>query len=69
MREQAENQYVLDKEGVGHVMKAGACCEASQGPSLAPWAKKMLEECGVGVLGFLCEGRVAPPPGILPTRV
>lgn len=48
-------------------MKAGACCEAFQGPSLAPWVKKTLEESGVGVLGFLSKGRVAPPPGNLPT--
>lgn len=46
MRQRDESRlYVLDKEGSGHVMEAGARCK---GPSFAPWVKKMRGEEGVG---------------------
>lgn len=50
MRRRDESRlYVLDKEGSGHGMEAGA---RRKGPSFAPWVKKMHEEGGVGWGGW-----------------
>lgn len=57
---------VSDKEGSGHVMEAGARCK---GAIFCPLGQEDARGGRVrgGGIAFLGKGRVAPPPGNLPT--